>query len=204
MNPKHLSIGLMVIVGLLVLYTATLTNQMSMEEKMDDAFESPISSFKKYDITRYATAPSHETKILNILKKMPKMRSPVDVERYIKRKFPKSPLTGEMVTRSATRHGVSVYLLLAIMQQDSGLGTTGKGARSRNPGNVGTYGGKVRVYPTWQKGVEAVAKWLKKHKKKKAGTQACRPSSFLFNQNPHKIFFTIFKRHVFFNFNIFF
>ena len=181
MSPKNLSIALLVIVGLFVLYTATRASHTSMEEKMDDAFESPVSSFEKYDITRYATAPSHETRILNILKKMPKMRSPIDVERYIKGKFPRSPLTGEMVTRSATRHGVSVYLLLAIMQQDSGLGTTGKGARSRNPGNVGTYGGKTKVYPTWQKGVEAVAKWLKKHKKGKTGAQAYRSSSFLFN-----------------------
>jgi len=149
-----------------------------MEEKMDDAFESPVSSFKQYNITRYATAPSHEARVLSILKKMPRMKSHVDVERYIRTKFPKSPLTGEMVTRSATKHGVSVYLLLAIMQQDSGLGTAGKGARSKNPGNVGTYGGKIRTYPTWQKGVEAVAKWLKKHKKKKTGAQACRSSSF--------------------------
>ncbi len=170
---------LFIVLAVLVFYLIHARLQRRAVEKTDPAFESPLSSFKNYDITDYATAKSHESRVYKILQKMPRMRSSQDVETYIRKRFPKSPLTGKMVTNSAIKHGVSVHLLLAIMQQDSGFGTKGKGARSKNPGNVGTYNGKMKVYGSWQNGVEAVAKWLKKNKKKRAGTQACRPSSII-------------------------
>ncbi len=197
---KTLAAGLVVLI-LCLLFNFNKTE--APEEKTEMAFENAISSLEDYDITLYATGHAHESLVYKILKRMPQMRSSYDVERYIRKKFPRSPLTGEMVTKYAVKHGVNVHLLLAIMQQDSGLGTTGKGARSRNPGNVGTWGGRIKTYPTWQKGVEAVAKWLKKHKKKKAGAQAYRPLSFL-NCNFHKIFFSVFYYYRFFYFNIFF
>ncbi|MDQ5883227.1 MAG: hypothetical protein QG654_139 [Patescibacteria group bacterium] len=176
-DSPMLRISLGVIV-LITLYLA-FNRRISPEEKVSLAFEEPVSSLEYYDITRYATGEDHESRVYEILRRMPRMETSADVETYIRDKFPESPLNGEMVTRRAVKHGVNVHLMLAIMQQDSGLGTKGKGARSRNPGNVGTYRGRMNVYTTWGEGVEAVAKWLKKHKKKKASTQACWPSSVL-------------------------
>lgn len=133
-----------------------------------DAFDPPLSSWEKYDISTYAPGTTHDERVYRLLETMPQMTSSDDVEEYIRGKFPQSPLTGKMVTRYAKKHKVNVHLILALMRQDSGLGTTGKGARTFNPGNVGTWGGKVRCCDSWDQGVEAVAKWLKKHRKKRA------------------------------------
>ena len=156
------------------------------EERKDDVFGSPLSSLEEFDIDKYAESPHHENRVYSILKSMPTMQTKEDVDSYIRKSFPESPITGDMVIRSARRHLVNVHLILAIMRQDSGLGTKGKGARTRNPGNVGTYGIRVKSFRTWEEGVDAVAKWLKKHKKQRAGTQACRPFTFIsqkFSQN---------------------
>ncbi len=173
-------------------------------ERKESEFGAPLSSLEDFDIEKYAESPHHENRVYLILKGMPTMQTKEDVDSYIRKSFPKSPITGEMVVRSARKHMVNVHLIIAIMRQDSGLGTKGKGARTRNPGNVGTYGKRIKSFRTWEEGVEAVAKWLKKHKKKKAGTQACRPSSFLFYRNLYKIFFTELHYHLCLYFNIFF
>lgn len=174
-NPYQMKndLGLKILtasLAVLIIYLLLFYKPEASEEKTDMAFESAMSSLRDYDITRYAPEADHESLVYRILRKMPQMRSSYDVERYIRKKFSRSPLTGEMVTKYAVKHGVNVHLMLAIMQQDSGLGTKGKGARSRNPGNVGTWRGRITTYSTWENGVEAVAKWLKKHKKKKADT----------------------------------
>ena len=80
---------------------------------------------------------------------------------YIKSKFPKSPITGDMVYSASEKYNVPVKLIVAIMQQDSGLGTTGLGSRTFNPGNVANNDSKnIQKYKTWNEGVNAVAKWL--------------------------------------------
>lgn len=188
--------------ALLVALFLSLGNEK--EERKENVFGAPLSSLEDFDIEKYAESPHHENRVYSILKGMPTMQTKEDVDSYIRKSFPRSPITGEMVVRSAQKHLVNVHLILAIMRQDSGLGTKGKGARTKNPGNVGTYGKRVKSFRTWEEGVDAVAKWLKKHKKKKAGTQACRPSSFLFYRNLHKIFFTKLHYHLSIYFNIFF
>jgi hypothetical protein len=51
------------------------------------------------------------------------------------------------------------------LEQDSSLGTAGKGARTFNPGNVGnTDSGATQNFGNWQSGVDAVASWLSRHK----------------------------------------
>lgn len=128
----------------------------------------PITSYSEYDITRYATADHHEREIKKILRKMPTMANEEDADRYIQSKARGSKVTGKMVISAANKHRVDHHMMLAIMQLDSHFGTRGKGARNKNPGNVGTYGRKERVYNTWEDGVRAVAKWLSKHKKASA------------------------------------
>lgn len=118
-----------------------------------------------YDITRYATDPAHEAKVANILNRMPGIRDAKEAEAYIRSKFPKSPVTGYMVSDAAKEYGVPMPLVLAIMEQDSSMGTAGLGAKTRNPGNVNnTDSGNAHYYPTWSEGVRAVARWLSKHK----------------------------------------
>jgi hypothetical protein len=88
-----------------------------------------------------------------------------EIERHIKSVAPESPLTGRMVASAADRHGVPPAMILAIMREDSTYGTRGKAVRTRNPGNVGNDDeGNLRTFASWQEGVEAVARWLDKHR----------------------------------------
>jgi len=118
-----------------------------------------------YDISRYATDPNHETAVAAIYEKMPAFNSPDQIDFYIKETNPESPITGDMVLKAAQDKGVDPRMLMSIMQQDSSLGTAGKGARTNNPGNVGNDDtGKEVTFATVQEGVNAVADWLSKNK----------------------------------------
>jgi len=118
-----------------------------------------------HDIRSYATDPKHEAKVAAIVARMPGMATAAQAEAYVRSRFKASPVTGEMAYAAAKKHGVPLKLVVAIMEQDSSLGTAGKGARTKNPGNVGNDDrGNIVVYKTWSSGVEAVAKWLSKHK----------------------------------------
>ena len=113
-----------------------------------------------YDITSYATDPTHGKKVQNIYSKIPE-----NLDAYISRIAPNSPIKTQNVLASANKYGVDPKLVLAIMVQDSTLGTRGKAVRTRNPGNVGnTDSGATRTYATWQDGVDAVAKNLSRRK----------------------------------------
>ena len=90
------------------------------------------------------------------------MRS--DINNYIQGLNPGSPVTGDMVIAAAAQYNVDIPLLVAIMQNDSGFGMLGVGARTNNPGNVGNTGSEERSYPTWAEGVAAVAEWLSRHR----------------------------------------
>lgn len=120
-----------------------------------------------YNIGAYATDPNHEAainKIYNSLKSVD-VSTAAAITAYMKKYYPSTPLTGEMVVNSSNTYKVDVRMILAMMQQDSSYGTAGKGARTHNPGNVGNDDtGKLVDYGTWPAGVDAVAKWLLKHK----------------------------------------
>ncbi len=117
------------------------------------------------DISSYATDPGHEKKIARIVDSIPEMSDPVEIDEYIKRVAATSSVRGGMVKRAADQYGVSVRLLLAIMQNDSHFGTLGKGARTRNPGNYGNDDtGQLIHFKTWEDGVRAVAAWLSDHR----------------------------------------
>jgi|GEM_PF-1584069 len=118
------------------------------------------------DITDYATDPTHEEKIA-ILKTGMDIKNASDANKYIQRNAPGSPITGEMVFKAAEKHGIDPELLIAIMQQDSTMGTKGKGARTNNPGNIGNDdSGNTRKYGSWEEGIDATAQWLKDHEVK--------------------------------------
>lgn len=117
-----------------------------------------------YDISAYATDPSHEQKIQNLVNTIPPMAYSTDVDNYIQSVAVGSPVTGDMVIVSADNYKIDMPLLLAIMQNDSEFGTTGIGARTNNPGNVGNTGYAEKSYSTWDEGVDAVANWLNNHR----------------------------------------
>ena len=120
-----------------------------------------------YDISSYATDPNHENAISTILSTMGQFKTKEDVQNYITKVAPTSKITAEMILESSKQNGVSWEMLVAMMQQDSSLGTKGMGARNNNPGNIAQYDDlkqPVAGYKTLQEGVNAVGAWLKRHK----------------------------------------
>jgi hypothetical protein len=120
-----------------------------------------------YNIKPYATQKDHEKIVDFVYKKIATL--PYDAKSigdYIKKVAKDSELTGEMILKAATEHGVDPRALLSILQVDSTFGTKGKGKRTKNPGNVGNDdSGRLVYYKDWQSGVSAAAKWLAKHRK---------------------------------------
>src|SRR3990167_4186775 len=124
-----------------------------------------VAILGEYDITRYATDPLHEEKIMNILSKMGVMDTVEKIDDYINGKYLISPVTGEMIISAASAYSVDARLMMAIIEQDSSFGTAGKAVRTLNPGNVGNNdSGNLVTYESWQEGVTAVAEWLNRHR----------------------------------------
>ena len=118
-----------------------------------------------YNIGSYATDPNHERAVASILNNIGQFKTVQDIDNYIQIQAPGSPITGQMIANAAGKYGVSWEMITAMMQQDSSLGTKGKGAKTFNPGNVGNDdAGNIRNYGSWQAGVDAVGKWLSNHK----------------------------------------
>lgn len=117
-----------------------------------------------YDISAYATDPSHEQKIQNLVNSIPLMTDPTEIDNYIQKVAEGSFVTGDMIMNSVEKYKIDIPLLLAIMQNDSQFGTTGIGSRTNNPGNVGNNGIEERFFQSWGDGVDAVASWLDNHR----------------------------------------
>lgn len=117
------------------------------------------------DISKYATDPKHEQKVQSMYDQIGELKTVGDIENHIRAKAPGSPITGQMVAKASAKYDIDPKLLVAIMRQDSQLGTKGLGARTRNPGNVGNNdSGQIIKYKSWQEGVDAVARFLTKYK----------------------------------------
>jgi hypothetical protein len=128
------------------------------------------------DISLYATDPAHEAAVIGIYNSSylsnADFSSPAGIDAYLHRTVPSTPLTGAMIFNAAQQYHVDAKLMTALMQQDSSLGTQGKGAKSNNPGNVGSTsagsiydsGSRTTTFPDWQSGVNAVAQWLSNHR----------------------------------------
>ncbi|HAH23872.1 MAG TPA: hypothetical protein DCL77_08955 [Prolixibacteraceae bacterium] len=145
-----------------------------------------------FDISRYATDPAHEVKIAAIYEKIKNLKTPEQLDAYIKKVAPGTPLRGDSIYKIANQQGVDPLLIAALMQNDSTFGTKGKGARTFNPGNVGNDDtGREVNFENWDTGVEAVAKWVNKNKSKSDasiwGTESTRkftPSDLVVKPNP--------------------
>lgn len=140
-----------------------LYNQASPEQlqQLNKASSNGKEVVAGYDITSYATDPSHGQKVASIYQKIPEVNTPESIDSYIRRLAPNSPIRGTDVMTASTTYGVDPKLVLAIMVQDSSLGTKGKAVRTKNPGNVGnTDSGATKNFDDWASGVMAVAKNL--------------------------------------------
>lgn len=117
------------------------------------------------DIAKWATDPDHEKKVTKIYGSIPATSTPNEINSYIREKFPKSAITGKDVYQAAKRHGIDPKLLLAMMQQDSSMGTAGLGKKTNNPANVGNDDdGNIRRFKSMREGVDAAAALLAKYK----------------------------------------
>lgn len=82
------------------------------------------------------------------------------LDSYIQHNSPNSPVTGQMITDAAKAANVSPAVLAATLNNESGFGTLGVGAKTNNPGNVGNTGTSTKTYDSWQAGVTATAQQL--------------------------------------------
>ena len=136
-------------------------------------------------IKDYATNPNHEKLITDIYSGLEKSKveDVASLNTYIKKKFPDSPLTADMIFNAAKKTGIDHKILTSILQGDSSLATTGLGGRQTkkdaqgkeywsvnyNPGNLSAGTDKegniiMRTFDSWDEGVNEAAKWLAKHK----------------------------------------
>lgn len=123
------------------------------------------TEYNYYDIRSYATDLNHESTVQQILKSIGTFSTVEEIDIYLKKKFPKSPITADMIARAAEQAQVEPEVIVAMMQADSGIGTQGKAVRTRNPGNVGNMDdGSTKIYDSWYDGVLAVANNLKKRR----------------------------------------
>jgi hypothetical protein len=127
-----------------------------------------------FDITSYAPPPHAEivsNQSVYIEKRLVGISDfllSFQIRQFIVARAPYSPLTGKMFLTSRDNHQLgnpAVWLAMALIQQDTMYGTLGEGADLHNPGNVGDDDdGHTRDYGTWENGVDAVFKWLARHK----------------------------------------
>lgn len=160
----------------------TFTYEISTDHPLITAPD-PVACLKVWDIGPYAPENDHESSIKKFLREMGYIETPADAERYIDKfsvKGKKSPITGDMVFESALEYKVDPRLMLAIMRKDSNFATAGLAVNSHNPGNVHTYGGKVKDWETWENGVDAVAWWLDCHRFDKKRQSAASPEGLAF------------------------
>ena len=124
-----------------------------------------------FDIRKYATDPQHETKIAAMAAFISShilIPTPLAIDNFIYARAPHSPLTGQMFIDSKNKYSLGepgLFVMLALIQNDTMYGTLGEGKRLHNPGNVGDDDdGNTVDWKTWEAGVDAVAHWLDRHR----------------------------------------
>jgi hypothetical protein len=121
------------------------------------------------DLRGYAADPGQIASVGNLYRVTSSIITPDDADEYIKSRYPDSPITGDMIVKSAGNHDVSVGLMLALLEHESHFGTAGLAVKTKNPGNVGGDSpGPEWYFGDWKKGVDVAAMQLAKRKVKKA------------------------------------
>ena len=131
-----------------------------------------------YDISTYASDPKFAQKIQTIVDQIGKLSTVQDIDNAIQKLNPNSQITSDMIVKAADKYGVGWEELLAIMQNESNLGTSPVSKIANNFGGVkwmsdvktgatnsgitGDDGGTYAKFATLQDGVDAVAQQLQK------------------------------------------
>lgn len=123
-----------------------------------------------YDLSSYASNPQYESLVANKIQSMPtQMTTPSQIQDYIDKNYPDSPITGQMIFNASSSAGVSTKVLTAILAQESQMATDGSaGSKMNNPGNYGNTDtamaqGQPVGFASMQDGVNHVASWLAQH-----------------------------------------
>lgn len=110
----------------------------------------------------YATANAWGPLVQKCLSDMGNLDSPQDVDAYLHRVAPKTPLTGDMFYSAAQKYGIPVEITVAVAQAESsfcGRGLDGTTCGNKNVGNYGNMDdGRTKSFDTWEDGIDAMAK----------------------------------------------
>lgn len=138
------------------------------------------SSGNSYDLSTYASDPNHSSSVQNIINQIGKFNNLQEVDNYIQSVSPGSKITSDMISKASEKYGIGWEELVALMQQESYIGTSNVAANNNNPGGItwnqnfsadmkGTArpsneGGNYVKFKTMQDGVNSVAYELAKRK----------------------------------------
>lgn len=115
----------------------------------------------KHNLAAWTPDAGYKELVTKIQTQLPKQASAATYDAYIKKNFPDSPITGDMVMAAAAKYGSDPAAIMTVMQADSSFGTAGIAKRTKNPGNIGTLSGKKeKSYDSWEQGVEEISRLL--------------------------------------------
>ena len=133
-----------------------------------------------YDLSTYNLDPNYSNTINSISSQIGSIASSKDAQTYISQVNPTSPITGEMVMNASNHYGIDPTTMMALMQQESGFGTSPVATKNNNVGGITwtqayqdahpgsskggarppAEGGNYVHFNSLQDGVNAQAQWL--------------------------------------------
>jgi hypothetical protein len=125
----------------------------------------PLTTVGGYDFEGYAALKTDIPEVRKIYNELPEFTSPEQIQKEINRVVPNAEITGQDVWNAAEKYGINIRVLVARLRKESGFGTTGTAVKTKNPGNIGNTGTSTVKHESWVKGLEAVARELKRRMK---------------------------------------
>lgn len=133
---------------------------------------------QSYDTSNYAVDPSWGEAVQANLSAIGQWTSPEQIDAYIQRVNPGSPVTSAMIQAASSKYGLPWEVIGAVMQHESNFGTSNVAQKNNNVGGItwtgsngqkGTArpaneGGYYVKYATLQDGIDAMAQNLAKRK----------------------------------------
>ena len=114
------------------------------------------------NVSGYAADPKWTANVRAIATSLPPLTSPEVAQAEINRVSPGSKITGKMILDNAVKYpGVDPRIALAVLRQESNLGTSSRAIETQNPGSIWLDdNGGNHYYQTMGEGVEAVFREL--------------------------------------------
>lgn len=135
------------------------------------------------DLSSHATDPNYSIKVSAIYNNTPTITDAASAQSAIDATKLSSPITGQQLMDAATKYNTDPRTLLAMMQQESSLGTSSVAKTNNNPTGItwsqayqdshpgvtkgsarpGDEGGNYVKFNSMQDGINASAEWNSKH-----------------------------------------